>query len=212
MTASRFVDEDPRVLSKAMNVMEVFSQISQDFLTRKFSEDLWPFIKRKIQQFDLTTHAGKKHIATLNEASQYTNTHSLTSTLQYSTPIKMQISMLTCLTAAAKFVRVFDKDLHDMTNTCRFLLSQTNPRELRGKAVELYVNLRQRDENYVWWTLSKLAKRNLHEPPANSCGLETIDLTYLEGESLDPLLNKIPVGLTENLYEGSYREIFGSKQ
>ncbi len=215
MTVRRFVDEDPRVLAKSMNVMEVFSQISQDFLTRKFSEDLWPFIKRKIQQFDTSTHAGKKYIATLNEASQYTNTYSLHNTLQYSTPIKMQHAMLVCLTAAAKFVPVFDKDLHDIVNTCRFLLSEAQPKEVRVKAIELYAQLRSRDENYVWWTLSRLANNNLHEPPANnnsannSCGLETINLTYLQSESsVDPLMQQVPIGLTQNLYERSYEQVF----
>lgn len=59
------------------------------------------------------------------------------------------------------------------------------------------------------WTLSKLAKKNLHEPPQNSsCGLEMINLIYLESANLDPLLKQMPIGLTENHYERSFEEIF----
>lgn len=45
----RFIDEDPRVLTKALGVMRTLSIVSKEFLARKFSEDLWPYLKTKLR-------------------------------------------------------------------------------------------------------------------------------------------------------------------
>lgn len=54
--------------------MRTLSIVSKEFLTRKFSEDLWPFLKKEIMKYNPETREGRKFLATVNLPTQYTTT------------------------------------------------------------------------------------------------------------------------------------------
>jgi len=158
----RFIDEDPRVLTKALGVMRTLSIVSKEFLARKFSEDLWPYLKNEIKKFNVETKEGRKFVASVNLATQYTTPPGSINTLKYNTSFRTQCAILDCLITATQWVQFLDKDTHDVATTCYFYLSRQQPHELQQRAVDLYKKLMKNDGDYVWLFLVELANSTSH--------------------------------------------------
>jgi hypothetical protein len=67
----RFLDEDYRIVSEALEMMREMSKFGRSFLSRKFVDDLWPLLKAIAVSYNIYSTEGERNIAKMNVVTQY---------------------------------------------------------------------------------------------------------------------------------------------
>jgi hypothetical protein len=172
----RFLDQDPRVGVRALEVMKVMAKGAREFVSKKVADDLWPVLREKIRACDpgripgatdpkrfnnsgpvLPRHT--KKIQNFSEfQTQYSNTGISSKTreisLKFGVAFKTQLSALGCLVEVCTHVDLPDETIREVARTCAFYLEEGQPKELKGEAGKLFGELERRDPDFVWLLLN----------------------------------------------------------
>ncbi len=132
----RVSDQDKVITMKIFDVIAVMAKFGREFLAGKFTNELWPYIRRFLQE---------------ESANRIT-----TSDLKFSSTFKFQRAILQFLTHLNVHISVAGSTVLEQVQLCKLYLSQNQPHELQEAAVHLFETLIHLDGDVVWYSLHEL--------------------------------------------------------
>ncbi|XP_065910601.1 TELO2-interacting protein 1 homolog isoform X1 [Dysidea avara] len=142
----RFVESNPLVVLKAIEVLVAMADVCRDFLRRRVSKEVWPLLMSKLEQLAVTSR-------TAGESYRHTAS------------CKLQKTILNNLAMLAEKLEISSENYERLAYACIPYLNHLQPTELQVKAKKCLSTLSVNHADMVWLLLQQVKPLQVVQPP-----------------------------------------------
>jgi TELO2-interacting protein 1 len=160
----RFTDEDQRVANAGLQLMQVLAEHCGEFVSKRFSDELWPKIKLRLKRFNVFLRS----TSGTDEATQYSSAYRRAPDLfKFSSSYKSQRASLDCLYSACRHLSLPRSIAQDILSTIWFYFSPIDhPKDFVSLATKIIQEVKLRHGDMVWRMSADLGRVAVVAPAA----------------------------------------------